>query len=320
VNGDGAMDYIVANAGLNTPYHATEATPVRLYYGDFDESGRHQIVESYEEDGQQFPRRNYATLTRSMPVLRRLYPTFEAFGRGTLEEIFPLDGSVVLSASELASGVFLNDGHGHFTFHELPRIAQIAPGYGLAARDFDGDGNVDLLIVQNFRGTRPGLPHFDGGRGLLLRGRGDGTFAAVSAAASGIDIPEDGRGLAVADLNGDGWPDALAVRVNAVAVSLINRGPAPGRHSFEVKLTGASGNLAAIGAVVTVTRRDGTRQRVELSAGAGYLSQSEPLAFFGYRDGAEPVRLEIRWPDGRNEVRPWTPGVRLEFAEPARLR
>ena len=40
------------------------------------------------------------------------------------------------TTTQLASGVFMNDGHGHFTFHELPRFSQVL---GAAACDFSGD-------------------------------------------------------------------------------------------------------------------------------------------------------------------------------------
>lgn len=225
VNSDGHPDLIAGNLGLNTDYRATVAEPARLYYGDFDESGTHQIVEAYFEDGQLLPRRNYAVLTGAMPVLRRQFRTATAFGRATLEDLFPLDGALQLEANQLASGVFLNDGHGRFTFHELPQLAQAAPVNAIAARDFDSDGFVDLLLVQNDYSPPADVPRFDGGRGLFLRGRGDGTFVPLLPGESGLDLPDPQVALAVADFDGDGRPD-VAIMGGDGTLRVLRREPA----------------------------------------------------------------------------------------------
>ncbi|HWL14442.1 MAG TPA: VCBS repeat-containing protein, partial [Opitutus sp.] len=209
VDGDGDIDLIAGNIGLNTSYQATVTEPVRLYFGDFDESGASQILEAYFERGRLLPRRNYATLVRMFPTLRRQFQGAADFGRASLDEIFVLDDALKLEATQLAHGVFLNDGTGRFEFRELPRLAQAAPVNAIAARDFDGDGCVDLLLVQNDASPPPEVPRFDGGRGLFLHGHGDGTFTPLRPEESGIDLPEPVRSLVLADLNGDAQDEVL---------------------------------------------------------------------------------------------------------------
>lgn len=225
MNGDGHPDLIAGNLGLNTDYRATAAEPARLYYGDFDESGTNQIVEAYFEDGRLLPRRNYAVLTAAMPLLRRQFRTATAFGRAALDEIFMLDGPLKLEASQLASGVFLNDGHGRFAFRELPRLAQTAPVNAIAACDFDGDGRVDLLLLQNDDSPPPDVPRFDGGRGLFLRGQGNGTFVPLLPGESGLDLPGPQVALAVADYDGDGRPE-VAIMGGDGTLRVFHREPA----------------------------------------------------------------------------------------------
>ena len=92
-----------------------------------------------------------AASSRAMPSLKDKFPTFHDWGKSLLSEIYTdekLEQSLQLSVTELASGVFRNDGRGHFTFEALPRIAQTAPGFGLAAADLNGDGFVDLFVGQ----------------------------------------------------------------------------------------------------------------------------------------------------------------------------
>ncbi len=223
LDGDGDTDLIAGNVGLNTTYHATPDAPARLYYGDFDESGTNQILEAYFEDGRLLPRRNFSALARAMPTLRRQFRTAAAFGRMTLDEIFPIEGALMLEATQPASGILLNDGNGRFTFRELPRLAQAAPVNAIAARDFDGDGNVDLLLLQNDHSPPADIPPFDGGRGLFLSGRGDATFVSWPPSRSGVDLLGTHPALALADLDGDGRTEIVVADAHGALRILAGR-------------------------------------------------------------------------------------------------
>jgi hypothetical protein len=85
-----------------------------------------------------------------------------------------------------------------------------------------------------------------------------------------------------------------------------------------VALQGGPGNPTAVGARLALQLADGSTQTTEISAGSGYLSQSSPTAFFGYPDSAPPVRLRIRWPDGRETEQrfPAPPPKRVRLAQP----
>lgn len=311
LNGDGAIDYVAGNVGLNTKYHASSERPVTLFYGDFEGAGTKEIVEGEYEGDKLYPVRGRSCSSRAMPSLKEKFPTFRDFGAALLPEIYApekLDQSLRLSANQLASGVFLNDGHGHFTFHELPRIAQAAPIFGLAVCDVTGDGNVDLIVSQNFNGPQVETGRFDGALSLVLVGDGKGSFRAATPQESGVAIAGEGRGLAVADWNRDGWPDFVLTRIDQGVLAYTHR-LKPTGHSFAVKLTGDAGNRDAIGARITVRFRNGSAQATELYAGAGYLSQSEPLAFFTYAARNEPRAIDVVWPDGVKTTHPFDANV-----------
>ncbi|MEZ5277450.1 MAG: VCBS repeat-containing protein [Opitutaceae bacterium] len=61
-NGDGQVDYVVGNLGLNTPYHASMEEPALLYLVRPGSSDNFRIVEAYYEDGNVYPRRTRAEL------------------------------------------------------------------------------------------------------------------------------------------------------------------------------------------------------------------------------------------------------------------
>ena len=58
--------------------------------------------------------------------------------------------------------------------------------YGIAADDFDKDGNIDILMGGNFYQSKPEVGIYDASYGTLLRGDGKGNFIAVPADHSGF--------------------------------------------------------------------------------------------------------------------------------------
>ena len=308
-NGDGRLDYVVGNLGLNTRYHASVAEPAVMYAGVVLDGSAPQLVETQAVAGVYFPLRSREVLTKAFPSLARRFPTAESYASANLNDVFSpevLAGAAKFTATEFSSGVFLSQAGGAeganagvtWRFTPLPRLAQLAPIHGLVAGDFDGDGRADVMAVGNSFAPTPETGHFDGAMGWLLRGDGHGGFAPVPPMESGFVVPGDARALAVTDLDQDGWPDLLVTRNNDRALCFQNHAPA-GRHSFAVTLKGAPGNPTAIGALLTLTLTDGSAQTAELSAGSGYFSQSGARVFFGYADDSPPSRLRIRWPNGR---------------------
>ncbi|HEY4245636.1 MAG TPA: VCBS repeat-containing protein [Lacunisphaera sp.] len=213
VNGDGRPDLVVGNVGLNTKYHASAAEPTVLFAGDFDGRGKQELIEAQYEGGKLYPVRGRSKLAYSFPWLPKKFPTYKSFSQATVEDVFGADHLAKvrkLTATELASGIFINRGDGTFEFQPLPRVAQIAPINTIVARDFDGDGKLDLFCAGNNFGPEPSTGRFDGGLGVLLKGDGKGGFTALSAAQSGISIPGEAR-AAVAILTGSSKRPAIVV-------------------------------------------------------------------------------------------------------------
>ena len=67
---------------------------------------------------------------------------------------------------------------------------------------------------------------------------------------------------------------------------------------LSVHLNGSPGNPDGIGTRIIAYYNDGTIHAAEMTAGNGYLSQSQPIVYFNV--AGSPIReLEIRWPDGQ---------------------
>ena len=303
-NGDGRIDYVVGNVGLNTQYHADPAHPALLFSGDFKGDGSTQLIEGYYEGEKLYPWRSRKFLSAVIPSILKRFSTNISYAQATLGEILgeeKLAAARRFAATELRSGVFLSQPDGTYRFEPLPRIAQIAPLQGLVAGDFDGDGRADIYAVQNSYAPIPAVGYFNNGLGQLLRGDGRGHFTAVPVAESGLVVPGDAKALAVLDLDGDGWPDFLVSRNNNTTLAFRNGG-VPGRNPLRMVLRGPAGNPTAVGARITVELADGSTQTSEVYAGSGYYSQSSPACFFGYPDSNPPKHIRVRWPSGAATV------------------
>ena len=309
MDGDGDLDYLATNFGLNTKYKATREKPELLFYGEFDGTGKAHLIEAKYENDICVPRRGLSCSSHAMPFVRERLRTFHNFGIASLEEIYAkpkLNEALRFEANTLESGWWINEGVSgdslipKFVFQPLPRIAQIAPGFGTVLTDFDGDGTIDIFMAQNFFSPQVETGHMDGGLSMWLRGRGEREFEAVGPKESGISIRGDAKGASIVDFNEDSRPDLL-VSVNAGVLEAVdNRARSLNKNRFvKVRLKGPAGNPTCVGARVRLHFKDGSAQLAEMQAGGGYLSQSTAALFFGCGETAQPAGLQVYWPDGR---------------------
>jgi enediyne biosynthesis protein E4 len=187
--------------------------------------------------------------------------------------------------------VFFNRGD-HFEAVPLPKEAQWAPAFGVNIADFDGDGQQDAFLSQNFFATEPETPRLDSGRGLLLRGVGGGKLEPVST-GSGLEIYGEQRGSAVCDFDKDGRVDVVVTQNGAATKLFQNVGAKPG---LRVRLQGPPGNSQGIGAIVRAKAREKLGPAQEVHAGSGYWSQDSSVLILS---AAEPITaVVVRWPGG----------------------
>src|SRR5881398_2277074 len=196
--GKGRVDFIVGNLGLNTRLHASEAEPTAMYVKDFDGNGTPEQIVSVYNHGTSYPIAMRDELVKALPYLKARYPRYEDYARQTVTDIFSpaeLAGAILKQARTFATALARNNGDGSFTLIPLPREAQLAPVYGMLARDLDGDGKTDLLLAGNFDGVQPEIGRMSASYGLFLRGDGKGQFTPVATSRSGFFVPGQARDI-----------------------------------------------------------------------------------------------------------------------------
>jgi len=141
------------------------------------------------------------------------------------------EGSGPLRFVEMTAGSGVDFVHESGDFGEKPFPA--ANGSGVAAWDFDLDGQVDLYFLTGSRAT------FDPGvttrpRNRAYRNRGDWQFRE-NTEATGLGIQDYSCGVAVGDYDNDGFPD---IYVNCFGPDRLFRNLGDGRFEDVSELAG----------------------------------------------------------------------------------
>ncbi len=268
---DGDMDYVAGNLGLNTFYKASEKHPVSIYAGDFDKNGSYDAIPTLflptsQEDTQrrEYPAQVRDDLAKQMISFRVKYQNYTSFATATFSDMFKpeeLKEALVLKANYFQSSYIKNEGNGKFSMAPLPLNAQFSCLNGMVSDDFDGDGNLDVLVVGNDYGTEVSVGRYDACNGLLLKGNGKGGFAPLSILQSGWFVP--GNAKALVKLRSSNGKYLVAASQNRDKLKV-----------FELRKEAATIPLQPMDVSAMIHYRNGRKQKRECNYGASFLSQS----------------------------------------------
>jgi enediyne biosynthesis protein E4 len=235
------------------------------------------------------------------------------------------DGRFDLLAANYArqpKSLFHNEGQALFTNRSYVSgigAASLLPlTFGANFVDYDNDGRLDIVLANGHvdsQAERVDATTTYQQSAQLFHNGGDGRFADASIQA-GQDFTRKivGRGIAVADYDGDGREDLLITNEEGAPLLLHNE--AAGGHWISLRCLWKSGNTDAVGARVTLTT-GGLRQIREVRAGGSYLSTDDPTVHFGLGPAATIDTLDVRWPDGRKSSFRHVPADRHYTLSPA---
>jgi len=129
-DGDGDLDLMAGNAGLNTKLKPSKTQPIKMFVNDFDENDQIEQILTYHVEGREIPFATYAELTKQLVQLKKKFLYSRDFAAASLEDLFgkeKLASAKVYEVNTFKSVFFENQGDGEsFIMHPLPDEAQFS--------------------------------------------------------------------------------------------------------------------------------------------------------------------------------------------------
>lgn len=203
MDGDGDLDLIAGNLGLNIKYKASEEKPFTVMSTDFDDNGTNDIVLSYYQDDKCFPVRGRQCSSQQMPMIKDKFPTYHDFAVATVDQIYgdKMDEALILKAKTFSSIYLENTGDG-YKISALPVEAQFSTVQSIIVYDVNGDSNLDLIVAGNYYHREVETTRSDASIGYIFLGNGKGEFKTVHPQKAGLDLYQDVRDLTLVEMNG----------------------------------------------------------------------------------------------------------------------
>jgi hypothetical protein len=255
VNGDGKIDIVVTNiCGSDNPCAGKSTIGVLL--GNRDGTFQQPLV---------YPTGGFPSLSLAIADLNR---------DGNLDVVVGnCDSSLnCFTGSGIGTvSVLLGKGDGTFVAHVLYPSGGLN-AIAVAIADVNGDGKPDIVVANCGVANNENADCSENQVLSVLLGDGDGTFQApLNTTWSGPTV----RSVAVADVNGDGKPDAL-VAAEYGCTENCNQGGiivllGNGDGTFQPGVTYETGGNDAGSVVVSDLNRDGILDLMVASGGLGVL-------------------------------------------------
>jgi hypothetical protein len=244
VNGDGKPDLLVANFCVIDSNCAANGS-VGVLFGNGDGSFR-------------------ATVTRGSGGYDAAYVAVADVNRDGKPDLLVANQCTDATCTNGSVGVLLGKGDGTFQPAVTYSLGDYIPT-SMATADFNGDGKLDLAVVNGSNTVS------------IFLGRGDGTFRPAVTCDLGVGA----YSVAVGDVNGDGKPDLAVVNGNNTVSIFLGKGDG----TFRPAVTYGSGGVGANSVAVADVNGDGKLDVLVANAGGEANGDGSVGVLLGNGDG-----------------------------------
>lgn len=195
LTGDGKMEIVGGNLGLNARYTASHESPLVNLADDFDRNGMIDAIMCYYHEGELYPYPGRDLLLAQMPGLRNKFPRFKYYADATIEEVLSPEevaNAHRVEAYTMENSMFKMEG-GKYTQNPFPNEAQVSNVFDILSDDFNGDGNKDLLMVGNHLWAEVESGAYDASKGFVFLGNDRGEFEFLPNRIHGLWATEEAR-------------------------------------------------------------------------------------------------------------------------------
>lgn len=192
-DGDGRMDFIAGNLGLNSKLKASLEEPLRMYVADFDQNGTKEQILSHFMKGKEYPFHTRDELFKQIPSLKKDHFSYTKFAEADLGDLFAkgiIEKADLYEAYQLRSLGILNLGDYRFKVDTLPLGVQAS---ALMTGYFDEDSGYTFL-GGNFYPVNVQMGRYDASWGSVLKfDPEENRFVLVLPTTSGLSIQGETR-------------------------------------------------------------------------------------------------------------------------------
>ncbi len=197
LDGDGDIDLVIGNLGLNSIVRANTTQPTTLNYGDFDSNMTIDPYLSYYIQGKSYPAIGRDEALEQVISLRKTFIDYKSYCNVSIEDLFTkeiLAKNQILTAENFETCLLENTAKS-FVIKQLPIQAQYAPVCAIAIDDIDKDGKKDILLCGNQSKFRLRIGKIDANHGVMLKGKGRLNYEYQNPAQSGLWLRGDVRDI-----------------------------------------------------------------------------------------------------------------------------
>ncbi|MGB5393961.1 MAG: VCBS repeat-containing protein [Lutimonas sp.] len=215
LDGDGDMDLVLGNKGVNWFYETSEESPAKMYINDFDNNGTIEQILTRSINQKDVPLVLRKELSNQIPSLKKSVLKFEDYAKTSINDLFSnkiVENSIVKEVVTFNSLIAYNDGDNNFTVESLPNEVQRSCVNAILTKDLNGDGILDIITVGNDFRYKPQFTRSDASTGDVLLSQPNKKYMCVNSNISGLFVK--GQASQMTWLQNKEYPSLFMIGIN----------------------------------------------------------------------------------------------------------